>query len=132
MTHWRGSRPTGDAAAAGGPSGDALTQDALDPKAMTDLLPPSGAVRDNPALQRFELDVGGATAFASYRLAGNSVVITHTETPLALRGRGIATRLVQGALGLIRGRGRTVVAGCSFVADYLDQHPEWDDVKAPR
>lgn len=99
---------------------------------MTDPLPPSGAVRDNPALQRFELDIGGATAFASYRIAGNSVIITHTETPLALRGRGIASRLVEGALGLIRGRGQEVVAGCSFVADYLDRHPEWKDVKALR
>jgi predicted GNAT family acetyltransferase len=58
------------------------------------------------------------------------VIITHTETPPALRGRGIASRLVQGALELIRADGMKVVAGCSFVADYLDKHPEFADVAA--
>lgn len=55
-------------------------------------------VRNNTALSRYELDVDGATAFAEYRLALGKVIITHTETPRALRGRGIASRLVQGAL----------------------------------
>ena len=84
----------------------------------------ASAVRDNPALQRFEMDVGGATAFANYRLAGGAVIITHTETPRALRGQGIASRLVEGALHLIQAKGDKVVAGCSFVVDYLEKHPE--------
>jgi predicted GNAT family acetyltransferase len=81
-------------------------------------------VRDNAAKNRFELDVDGAVAFASYRRTDDAVIITHTETPLALRGRGVATRLVEGAVGKIRGENRKVVAGCSFVADYLRKHPE--------
>lgn len=85
-------------------------------------------VRDNPAQSRFELDVAGATAFANYRLTPRAVVITHTETPRALRGRGIASELVEGALQLIRSDGRKVVAGCSFVADYLRKHPEFADL----
>jgi hypothetical protein len=63
-------------------------------------------------------------AFANYRLAPNAVIITHTETPRALRGHGIASTLVEGSLALIRADGRKVVAGCSFVADYLRKHPE--------
>ncbi|MBN8986447.1 MAG: N-acetyltransferase, partial [Rhizobiales bacterium] len=55
-------------------------------------------------------------------------IITHTETPRALRGRGIASELIKGALGLIRADGRKVVAGCSFVVDYLERHPEEADV----
>jgi len=47
-------------------------------------------VRDNKAQNRFELDVEGALAFANYRLAPSTVIITHTETPHALRGRGVA------------------------------------------
>lgn len=85
-------------------------------------------VRDNKALSRFELNVGDAVAFANYRLAGNRVIITHTETPPALRGRGIASELVKGALGLIRADGLKVVAGCSFVVDYLEQHPDYADL----
>ncbi len=63
-------------------------------------------VRNNTALSRYELDVDGAIAFANYRLAPGIVVITHTETPPALRGRGIASKLVQGALEQIRADGR--------------------------
>ena len=85
-------------------------------------------VRDNKALSRFELDVGDATAFANYRLTPSSVIITHTETPRALRGRGIASELVQGALQLIRADGLKVVAGCGFVVDYLQKHPEYGDI----
>jgi len=92
--------------------------------------PPSLAVRNNTARQRFELDVGDALAFANYRLAPGTVIITHTETPAALRGRGIGSQLVAGALALIRADGNKVVAGCGFVADYLAQHPEWRDLDA--
>lgn len=87
-------------------------------------------VRNNTALSRYELDVDGATAFANYRLAPGKVIITHTETPPALRGRGIASKLVQGALEQIRTDGLKVVAGCGFVVDYLDKHPEFSDLAA--
>jgi predicted GNAT family acetyltransferase len=86
------------------------------------------AVRDNKAQSRFELDVEGAVAFANYRLTPSAVIITHTETPRALRGRGIASELVEGALELIRADRRKVVAGCSFVVDYLRKHPEYADL----
>lgn len=86
------------------------------------------AVRDNKALNRFELDVGDSVAFANYRRAGDRVIITHTETPPALRGRGIASELVKGSLALIRADGLKVVAGCSFVVDYLRQHPDYADL----
>ena len=85
-------------------------------------------IRDNKALHRFELDVEGATAFANYRLTPSAVIITHTETPRALRGRGIASALVQGALQLIRSDGLKVIAGCGFVVDYLQKHPEFADL----
>jgi predicted GNAT family acetyltransferase len=85
-------------------------------------------VRDNKSRQRFELDVEGAMAFANYRLAQDKVIITHTETPPALRGRGIASRLVKGALEMIRADGLKVVAGCGFVVDYLEKHPEYSDI----
>ncbi len=88
------------------------------------------AVRDNKALGRFELDVEGVTAFASYRLTPQTVIITHTETPRALRGRGIASELIRGSLDLIRADGRKVVAACSFVVDYLHDHPEQSDLMA--
>jgi len=85
-------------------------------------------VRDNKALSRFELDVEGGVAFANYRLTPSAVVITHTETPHALRGRGIASELVTGALAVIRADGRKVIGACGFVVDYLRKHPEYQDM----
>jgi uncharacterized protein len=88
------------------------------------------SVRDNKDRSRFELDVGDEIAFANYRLTPSAVIITHTETPRALRGRGIASELVKGALELIRGDGKKVIAGCGFVVDYLERHPEDADLLA--
>ena len=85
-------------------------------------------VRDNIAQNRFELDVEGGIAFANYRLTSSAVIITHTETPRALRGRGIASELVAGALERIRADGHKVIAGCSFVVDYLQKHREYGDM----
>ena len=76
------------------------------------------------------LDQCKAISFANYRLTPSTVIITHTETPRALRGRGIGSELVRGALELIRADGKKVIAGCGFVADYLDQHPENADLVA--
>jgi uncharacterized protein len=92
-------------------------------------LPDMNEVRDNKAKSRFELDLGAGVAFANYRLTPAAVIITHAETPRALRGQGIASRLVKGALGLIRADGRKVIAGCSFVADYLRKHREYEDME---
>jgi len=85
-------------------------------------------VRDNAAQSRFELDAEGEVAFANYRRTPSAVIITHTETPRALRGRGIASELVAGALELIRADGHKVIAGCSFVVDYLRKHRQYGDL----
>jgi uncharacterized protein len=88
----------------------------------------TGSVRDNKALSRFELDADGAVAFANYRRTPSAVIITHTETPQGLRGHGIASELVEGALRMIRADGLKVIAGCGFVVDYLRKHPEFSDL----
>ena len=87
-------------------------------------------IRDNTALSRFELEDGGVTAFMIYRVAGDVITFLHTETPVAARGRGLASRLVQGALYLARARGLKVVPRCAFVLAYLAKHPEFRDVVA--
>src|SRR5260370_1064844 len=100
----------------------------------------NNTVTNNAVHHRYELAVDGhiaatyykiadgAVAFANYRLAPSTVIITHTDTPRSLRGRGIASELVQGALQLIRADGLKVVAGCGFVVDYLSKHPEFADL----
>jgi predicted GNAT family acetyltransferase len=91
----------------------------------------SGAVHQNTARSRFELDVGGYVAFANYRINDGVVAITHTETPPALRQRGIGSQLVLGALDRIREQGLKVRPLCSFARYVMTQHPEVQDLLAP-
>jgi uncharacterized protein len=88
------------------------------------------AVRDNTARSRFELDVGGVTAFMNYRLTGSVISLDHTETPVEARGRGIASQLVEGVLAIVRMRGLKVVPRCPFVRAYVAKHPEVRDLLA--
>ena len=87
-------------------------------------------VVDNPARNRFEMDVDGATAFVDYRVTDDVLVVPHTEVPRALEGRGIGTRLVLGSLDLIRKSGRKVRPYCGFYATVIRRHPEYSDLVA--
>jgi predicted GNAT family acetyltransferase len=87
-------------------------------------------VRDNAGEQRFELAEGGQIAFAAYRLDGSTITFTHTIVPRELEGQGIGSRLVAAALDDARSQGRRVIAQCSFVAGFVDRHPEYRDLLA--
>lgn len=87
-------------------------------------------VIDNAEMQRFELEVDGHTAFAAYERDGDVVVFTHTVVPQALRGQGVGSRLVEGALTQVRAAGGKVRPLCTFVAGYMAQHQQWSDLRA--
>jgi uncharacterized protein len=87
-------------------------------------------VRDNTALSRFELDADGVTAFSNYHIANGVITFMHTETPPQARGRGIASRLVEGELETARARGLKVIPRCPFVRAYMHKHPEYKDLLA--
>ena len=85
-------------------------------------------VRDNTQRGRFELDADGHTAVAYYRRAPGTITFTHTEVPPALAGKGVGSRLAQGALEIVRGEGLKVIAECPFIAGFIAKHPEFNDV----
>ncbi len=87
-------------------------------------------VRDDPARQRYELLIGDELAFIDYRRQGRIVTMTHAEVPPALRGGGVGSALVQGALALVRERGEKVVPLCPFIERYMRRHPETRDLLA--
>ncbi|HMN71592.1 MAG TPA: GNAT family N-acetyltransferase [Rhodoblastus sp.] len=84
-----------------------------------------GDVIDNKAESRFELAVDGSLAIAEYRVVGDTIYFTHTETPTALQGKGVASALVRGALTSAKERGFKIAPRCSFVANYIAKHPEF-------
>lgn len=89
-----------------------------------------GSVRDNAERRRYEMDTEAGTAFATYRVEGGAILVTHSEVPPAVRGRGLGDKLVKGMLDLARMQGRKVVPLCSFVATYMRRHPEYRDIHA--
>jgi len=93
-------------------------------KAMT------AQVTDNPSRQRYELQAEGGLALAYYEPRGDALVFTHTIVPEKLRGVGIASALIKGAIADVRRRGLKLVAQCPFVARYIERHPEEQDLLA--
>lgn len=90
----------------------------------------SDGVIDNADRTRFELAVEGHIAFAAYTMDGDVITFTHTIVPKELEGRGIASRLIDHALGDVKARGLKIVPQCPFVAAYIRKHPEWAAVLA--
>jgi predicted GNAT family acetyltransferase len=88
----------------------------------------SDEVRNNAALNRFELDADGHTAAAYYRLAPGVITFTHTEVPPEIEGHGIGSKLIRGALESARAQGLKVVARCPFVSAFIGHHPEFSDL----
>jgi predicted GNAT family acetyltransferase len=88
----------------------------------------NNAVSNNPAHQRYELDVDGHTAATYYKTADGVITFIHTEVPPELGGKGIGSRLIKGALDQVRSDGLKVIAECPFVKAYIEKHPEYADL----
>ncbi len=82
----------------------------------------------NHAENQFEMHSGKSFAFLEYVEKDNKIYLLHTEAPDELQGTGIAKQLVKAALEYSRKNNLTVVPSCSYVAHYLNNHPEWRDV----
>ena len=81
-----------------------------------------------PQAQRFEAAFGGETAICEYRRQGPLLTLFHTEVPPRLQGQGIASELVAAALAWARAEGLRVRPSCSYVAAYMQRHPETQDL----
>lgn len=90
------------------------------------------AIRDNKELSRYEYDIPGGTAFATYRLSPGVVTVNYTEVPATLRGKGIGARLSAAVLNHIRAQGLKVIPRCGYFAGFIREHPEYHDLLANR
>jgi predicted GNAT family acetyltransferase len=87
-------------------------------------------IRDNASAGRYEYDVEGGMAFATYRMAPGVVTVNYTEVPAALRGRGIGAKLSAAVLDHIRAEKLKVVPRCGYFAGFIREHPEYHDLLA--
>lgn len=89
-------------------------------------------VRHEPERSRYSATVDGVQAVADYRRDGNVTAFVHTEVPRQIEGRGVASALARRALDDARAAGQKVVPACDFFAHYMNEHPEYDDLRATK
>lgn len=82
----------------------------------------------NDTLKQFELHAEGEVAYLEYFFEGKKIFLTHTESPESIRGKGYAKELVNKSLQYAKEHKYIVVPACSYVADYVNNHPEWRDI----
>jgi predicted GNAT family acetyltransferase len=77
---------------------------------------------------RFEIERDGAVAYLEYSLAGDTLVLSHTEIPEKLRHLGLASSLAETALRYAREHNLKVDIVCPTVRHYITKHPEHADL----
>ena len=87
------------------------------------------SISNQTGRQRYELAVDGELAgFVEYRLREGTLDLVHTEVLPHFEGRGLAGRLARFALDDARRQGRKVAPSCSYIARYVERHPQQQDL----
>jgi len=68
---------------------------------------------------RFELLVDGHTAYLEYLQTAVNLVISHTEVPTKVEGRGAGSALVEAVLAYADTAGLPVIPICPFARAYI-------------
>lgn len=88
-------------------------------------------VQHNPDEKRYEAVVDGkVVGIADYDERGDALVFPHTVIDASMRGKGLGAVLVRGALDDVRPSGRTVVPACWYVAQFIEENPDYADMLA--
>ena len=99
---------------------------------MSDTAEADLVVTDNPEKSRFEAHLGGRLAgYAEYQQSDSVITFTHTIVKDGFARQGVGGRLVRAALDTVAAsEGVRVIAQCSFVAAFIDKHPEYQSLVA--
>lgn len=79
-----------------------------------------------------DTDGGHDIAVLEYDQSPGVWNLHHTWTDPRNRGQGLADRVVRFALDSARSEGVQVMPTCSYVADWLSGHPDYQDLIAAR
>lgn len=78
---------------------------------------------------RFIMETEHGQAVLDYGKAGeNTLNFYHTFVPPADREQGLAGAVVEAAMNYARENGLKVVAGCSYVRDWVRRNPDFKDL----
>jgi uncharacterized protein len=87
-------------------------------------------MKNNIDKSRFELEVDGHIAFATYSLEDNVATIPYVFAPLELRGTGAAGKLMQGIMEYARANDLKIYPICPYAVSWMDKHKETNDLRA--
>lgn len=83
----------------------------------------------DPASHRFLLPLDGEDAFVEYADQGSDTLdLLHTVVPPSAQGQGHGSALVEQVLHYAREHNKQIVPTCAFVKNWLQDHPEYQDV----
>ena len=86
-------------------------------------------ISDHPEQSRYEARQGAELAgVAAYERGDGVITFTHTVVPDAFEGQGVGSALARTVLDQARAAGLAVVPRCSFIAGWIDRHPDYGDL----
>ena len=87
------------------------------------------AVTHDPDRHRYVISVDGVPFGTSvYSRTGDLVIFVHTEIEPQGEGRGLGSMLVREALDDVAAHGGRIVPLCPFVAEWIEQHPDYREL----
>jgi predicted GNAT family acetyltransferase len=89
---------------------------------------PDLIVIHNPEAGRFEVKKNGHLAVLEYQQSDGTIIFTEASVPEVLGGQGIGSRLAVAGLDYARSQSLAVVPLCSFMASFIQKHPEYQDL----
>jgi len=84
----------------------------------------------NQKLSRFELEIDGHLAFATYDLTAKNLSINYVFAPEPLRGTGAASKLMEEISQYARQENLKITPICGYAVAWLKKHKEYHDLLA--
>lgn len=88
-------------------------------------------IEHDAANRRFVAHLDEGDAYLAYQPVGaRALDLQHTVVPEAARGAGVGESLVRAAMDHARATHQQVVPTCPFVASWIEEHPEAQELVA--
>ena len=87
------------------------------------------AVTNNKKAFKFEITLPDSeVAFIEYRWLKGNIVLMRTLVPTSARGQGLGSFLAKYVLDYARDQNLKVVVYCAFIAKYIENHGEYNNL----
>jgi len=78
--------------------------------------------------ERFVIYSEGNEVYVEYSMIGNKIILYHTYTNPALRGKGLAALVVRAALEFAKENNLKIIPTCSYVQSFIAKNDEYKEL----